>query len=94
MSVLNFHGVPGTMTRRLAGLVIGTQGLAVFFGALVARALAAGRDSEASNTFLLGRFTPGAAVHPGRRPAAAALGRHAGLGPAGRDCRLRARASR
>ena len=53
MSSLNFHGVPGKTTRRLAGLVIGTQGLAVFFGALVARALAAARDSEASNTFLL-----------------------------------------
>jgi hypothetical protein len=53
MSVLTFHGVPGKTTRRLAGVVIGTQGLAVFFGALVARGLAAARDSQASNTFLL-----------------------------------------
>jgi hypothetical protein len=51
--VLIFHGVPGKMTRRLAGVVIGTQGLAVFFGALVARALAAAQGSPTSNTFLL-----------------------------------------
>jgi len=53
MSVLTFHGVPGKMTRRLAGIVIGTQGLAVFFGALVARALAAAKGSHTSNTLLL-----------------------------------------
>jgi hypothetical protein len=47
------YGVPGKMTRRLAGVVIGTQGLAVFFGALVARALAAAQGSPTSNTFLL-----------------------------------------
>jgi hypothetical protein len=41
------------MTRRLAGLVIGSQGLAVFFGALVARALAAAKGSHTANTFLL-----------------------------------------
>jgi Protein of unknown function (DUF4233) len=50
---LTFYGVPGKMTRRLAGVVIGTQGLAVFFGALVARALAAASGSNTSNTFLL-----------------------------------------
>ncbi len=50
MSALTVYGVPGKMTRRLAGVVIGTQGLAVFFGALVARALASTKDS---NTFLL-----------------------------------------
>jgi Protein of unknown function (DUF4233) len=50
---LTFHGVPGKLTRRLAAVVIGTQGLAVFFGALVARALAAAKDSPTSGTFLL-----------------------------------------
>ena len=50
---LTFYGVPGTMTRRLAGVVIGTQGLAVFFGALVARALAAADGSHTSSSFLL-----------------------------------------
>ena len=53
MSALTLYGVPGKMTRRLAGVVIGTQGLAVFFGALVARALAAAKDPQTSNTFLL-----------------------------------------
>jgi Protein of unknown function (DUF4233) len=53
LSVLTFHGVPGKMTRRLVGVVIGTQGLAVFFGALVARALAAAKGSPTSTTFLL-----------------------------------------
>jgi hypothetical protein len=41
------------MTRRLAGTVIVAQGLAVFFGALVARGLAAAHGSGTSNTFLL-----------------------------------------
>lgn len=53
MRSLTFYGVPGKMTRRLAGVVIGTQGLAVFFGALVARALAAAKGSPTSSTFLL-----------------------------------------
>ncbi len=53
MRALRFYGVPGKMTRRLAGVVIGTQGLAVFFGALVARALAAVNGSSTPNTFLL-----------------------------------------
>ena len=53
MSALTLYGVPRTMTRRLAGIVIGTQGLAVFFGALVARALAAANGSHTSSTFLL-----------------------------------------
>src|SRR5450631_25632 len=47
------YGVPGKMTRRLAGVVLGTQGLAVFFGALVARALAAAAGSDGSGSFLL-----------------------------------------
>ena len=50
---LTFYGVPGKMTRRLAGVVIGTQGLAVFFGALVARGLAAAEGSHTSGSFLL-----------------------------------------
>lgn len=53
MRALTFYGVAGRMTRRLAGVVIGTQGLAVFFGALVARALAAVNGSDTSSTFLL-----------------------------------------
>jgi hypothetical protein len=53
MRSLTLYGVPGKMTRRLAGVVIGTQGLAVFFGALVARALAAATGSHTSSTFLL-----------------------------------------
>ena len=41
------------MTRRLAGVVIGAQALAVFFGALVARGLAAAEGSSTSGSFLL-----------------------------------------
>jgi hypothetical protein len=52
MSALPLYGVAGKMTRRLLGVVIGTQGLAVFFGALVARALAAAKGSHTSGTFL------------------------------------------
>jgi len=53
MSALTLYGVPGKMTRRLAGIVIGAQGLAVFFGALVARALTAAKGTHTSSTFLL-----------------------------------------
>jgi Protein of unknown function (DUF4233) len=53
MRSLSVYGVPDKMTRRLAGVVIGTQGLAVFFGALVARNLAAAKGLPASGTFLL-----------------------------------------
>jgi len=45
--------VQGKMTRRLLALVIGTQGLAVFFGALVARGLASAKGSPTSGSFLL-----------------------------------------
>ncbi|MEP7035603.1 MAG: DUF4233 domain-containing protein [Actinomycetota bacterium] len=41
------------MTRRLAGTVIAAQGLAVFFGALVARGLASASGSETSSAFLV-----------------------------------------
>ena len=54
MRALTIYGVPGKMTRRLAGVVIGTQGLAVFFGALVARALASVTGLSDSGRFLLG----------------------------------------
>jgi Protein of unknown function (DUF4233) len=62
MSPFSFYGVPGKMTRRLLAVVIGTQGLAVFFGALVARSLAAvtasatpagSSTSSTSSTFLV-----------------------------------------
>lgn len=53
MIVLPFYGAPGRMTRRLAGTVISAQGLVVFFGALVARALAAADGSNTSGTPLL-----------------------------------------
>jgi hypothetical protein len=47
------YGTQGKMTRRLLGVVIGTQGLVVFFGALVARALSAAKGSHTSGSFLL-----------------------------------------
>ena len=53
MSALTFYGVPGKMTRRLLAVVIGTQGLVVFFGALVARSLAAVDGSDTSGSFML-----------------------------------------
>ena len=53
MRVPTLYGAPGKMTRRLAGTVIGAQGLAVFFGALVARGLASASSSGASGMFLL-----------------------------------------
>jgi hypothetical protein len=52
-SDLTFFGVPAKMTRRLLAVVIGSQGLVVFFGALVARALAAANGSPTSGSFLL-----------------------------------------
>lgn len=47
------YGVTGKMTRRLLGVVLGTQGLAVFFGALVNRGLAVASGSEPSRSFWL-----------------------------------------
>ncbi|MGZ4629664.1 DUF4233 domain-containing protein [Oryzihumus sp.] len=52
LSSLVLYGVPEKMTRRLAATVIGSQGLAVFFGALVARALAEARGESSSGAFL------------------------------------------
>ena len=53
LRAMTFYGVPEKMTRRLLGVVIGSQGLAVFFGALVARALAAADGSSASGRFMV-----------------------------------------
>ena len=53
MRAPTLYGAPGKMTRRLAGTVIGAQGLAVFFGALVARGLASARGEDTSSTFML-----------------------------------------
>ena len=53
MRAPTLYGARGKMTRRLAGTVIGAQGLAVFFGALLARGLAAADGSHTSNMFLL-----------------------------------------
>jgi hypothetical protein len=53
VSALTLYSTPGKMTRRLAAVVIGSQGLAVFFGALVARAVSAAGGSHSSATFLL-----------------------------------------
>jgi hypothetical protein len=53
MNAVMLYGVPEKMTRRLIGVVIGTQGMAVFFGALAARALAASKGSHTSSSFLL-----------------------------------------
>ena len=53
MSGMALYGGQGKMTRRLLGVVIGTQGLVVFFGALVARALASAKGSHTSGSFLL-----------------------------------------
>jgi Ca2+/H+ antiporter len=47
------YGVQGKMTRRLLGVVLGTQGLAVFFGALVTRGLALASGAEPSRAFWL-----------------------------------------
>ena len=47
MRSLTLYGIPGKMTRRLAGVVIGTQGVAVFFGALWVMALVQGRVMDA-----------------------------------------------
>jgi len=53
MSAVTPYGPLGKMTRRLLGVVIATQGLVVFFGALVARALASARGSHTSGALLL-----------------------------------------
>ena len=52
ISSLVLYGVPEKMTRRLAATVVGSQGLAVFFGALVARALAEAKGESGSGAFM------------------------------------------
>jgi hypothetical protein len=53
MSSVTVFGVPGKMTRRLLAVVVGSQGLVVFFAALVARALSAANGSHTAGSFLL-----------------------------------------
>jgi uncharacterized protein DUF4233 len=48
-----FYGVPERMTRRFAAIVIASQGLVVFFWALVAHGLAATRGGSDPGSFLL-----------------------------------------
>ncbi|GAA6526553.1 hypothetical protein IDVR_23490 [Intrasporangium sp. DVR] len=54
MHRLAFYGTTGTFTWRMLATVLVGQSISVFFGALVARALAAtGPDSARSTTYLL-----------------------------------------
>jgi hypothetical protein len=50
---LTWYGVPGRVTRRLLAVVIGTQALTIFFGALVARSLSVATGSGVSGAFPL-----------------------------------------
>lgn len=73
-----FYGDLGTLTRRLAAVVIGSQSLAVFFGALVAWSLAssAGRSS-AGALLALGSVVAGLCILDAgllRRPWGVTLG--------------------
>lgn len=53
MSALTVYGTTGKFTRRMLATVLGGQSVIVFFGALVARALAAsGPDHARSATYL------------------------------------------
>jgi hypothetical protein len=57
-SSLPLYGVPGRLSRRLAAVVIGSQALAVFFGALVARSLASAEGRSSANQLMaLGSVT-------------------------------------
>ena len=53
---LRFSGVPGTMTRRLASVVLGGLAMTLFFGGLVARQLelAGGGSVGRANGLLIG----------------------------------------
>ncbi len=53
-AAIPFYGVPGKMTRRLAAVVIATQGVALFLGALVARAIAEVQETGAASSYLVG----------------------------------------
>lgn len=48
-----FHGVGEKMTRRFAAIVIGSQSLVVFFGALVAYGMAKAQDDSSHTTYLV-----------------------------------------
>ncbi|GAA1162666.1 DUF4233 domain-containing protein [Ornithinicoccus hortensis] len=55
MRALPLTGVPGTFTRRFAGMTLIGQALAIGFGALVARGLAlTDGDADAGRTYLIG----------------------------------------
>jgi len=47
------HGVGGRMTRRFAGVVVGSQTLVVFLGALVAWAIAKAQHDAAHTSYLV-----------------------------------------
>ena len=54
MRGLTFHGTTGKFTWRMLATVLGGQSIVIFFGALVARALAAsGEDHANANTYLV-----------------------------------------
>lgn len=53
MDDLIFHGVAEKMTRRFAGIVVGSQSLVVFFGTLVAYAMAKANDDSSHSAYLV-----------------------------------------
>ncbi len=53
MSALRLTGPLGTFTWRMLATVMAGEAIAVFFGALVARALTAARGGEGSTTYLV-----------------------------------------
>ncbi|MDQ6897175.1 MAG: DUF4233 domain-containing protein [Actinomycetota bacterium] len=53
MAALLFYGVPGKFTWRMGAVVLVGQSIAVFLGALVARALGAAADNRSATTYLL-----------------------------------------
>lgn len=53
MKDLFFYGVGEKMTRRFAAIVIGSQSLVVFFGALVAYGMAKATDDAAHTAYLV-----------------------------------------
>ncbi len=50
---LPFYGTTGKFTWRMGATVLGGQSVIVFFGALVARGIAASRGEPAASTYLL-----------------------------------------
>jgi len=53
MAALPFYGVPGKFTWRMGAVVLAGQSVAVFLGALVARALGAAAGNRSATTYLL-----------------------------------------